>query len=42
MSQEVDLAIELGIKVVAMTEATKRELGDRWQKYFEKNISKSL
>ena len=31
MSHEVDLAIELGIKVVAMTEATKRELAERWQ-----------
>ena len=31
MSHEVDLAIELGIKVVAMTEATKLELAERWQ-----------
>ena len=31
MSYEVNLALELGIKVVAMTEATKRELAERWQ-----------
>ena len=30
MSYEVNLALELGIKVVAMTEATKRELAERW------------
>lgn len=31
MSHEVDLAIELGIEVKAMTEATKREFAERWQ-----------
>lgn len=31
MSHEVDLAVELGIEVVPMTEATKREFAERWQ-----------
>lgn len=31
MAHEVDLALELGIEVVPMTEATKREFTERWQ-----------
>ena len=31
MSHEVNLAIELRIKVVPMTEATKKEFSERWQ-----------
>ena len=31
MSHEVDLAIELGVEVKPMTEATKREFAERWQ-----------
>ena len=31
MSHEVDLAFELGIEVVPMTEATQRDFAERWQ-----------
>lgn len=31
MRCEIDLAIELGIEVKPMTEATKREFAERWQ-----------